>query len=172
MVGGKMYIKSTTLLITELTMDMIKDIQKNSLDEDNRKFVPDEVFETLDEAEERVKWLIKSYQNPNGPFVYPIIIKDNINIGYIQACRIEEGFEIGYHIAKEYTGKGYATEAVNVFLPVIMENLQIDKIYGIVLEDNLASYKVLEKCGFELIYKGTSKYQGENCELRKYIFEH
>jgi hypothetical protein len=38
-----MYIKSERLLITELTMEMVRDIQKNSLDEDNRRFVPDEV---------------------------------------------------------------------------------------------------------------------------------
>lgn len=166
-----MYIKSARLTITDLTMDMIGDIQKNSLDENNRRFVPDEVFDTLDEAEKRVRWLIEAYQSPNGPFVYPIIINHNKNIGYVQACSIEEGFEIGYHIAQEYTGKGFATEAMNVFLPVIMKNLEIDKIYRVVLEENYASHKVLEKCGFELIYKGISKYQGEDCELRKYIFE-
>lgn len=72
-----MYIKSARLTITDLTMDMIGDIQRNSLDENNRRFVPDEVFDTLDETEKRVRWLIKSYQSSNGPFVYPIIINHN-----------------------------------------------------------------------------------------------
>ena len=30
---------------------MAYDVHKNSLDEDNRKFVPDEVFETIEEAQ-------------------------------------------------------------------------------------------------------------------------
>ncbi len=163
-----MHIKSERLLITDLTPEMSGDIQRNSLDEDNRRFVPDEVFETLEEAEKTVNWLINSYQSPEGPFVYPIIFKDNINIGYVQACSIEEGWEIGYHIAGEYTGNGYATEAVKAFLPVIMSALEIDIIYGIALEENEASHKVLEKCGFELTYKGIGKYQERERELRKY----
>lgn len=92
--------------------------------------------------------MIKSYKSSNGPFVYPIIKKDNINIGYVQVCSIEERYEIGYHIAKDYTRKGFATEAVNEFIPVIIENLKIDRIYKIVLEENYASYEVL--CFFRI----------------------
>lgn len=87
--------------------------------------------------------MIKSYQSPNGSFVYPIIKKDNVNIGYVQVCSIEDGYEIGYHIAKDYTRKGFATEGVNAFIPVIMINLEVDRIYGIVLEENYPSYKGL-----------------------------
>ena len=166
-----MYIKSERFIITELTMDMCVDYQKNSVDDDNRRFVPDEVCETLDDAKKTLKWLIESYSAANGPFVYPIITNENINIGYVQACPIGEGFEIGYHIAQKYTGNGFATEAVKVFIPVIMDMLQIDKIYGIVLEENIASHKVLEKNGFKLIFKGIDKYQGKDRKLRKYVFE-
>ena len=102
---------------------------------------------------------------------YPIILNDGTNIGYVQACSIGEDFEIGYHVAQKYTGNGYATEAVKIFLPVILETLQIDKIYGIVLEENVASHKILEKNGFKLIYKGIDQYQGKNRKLKKYIFE-
>ena len=49
--------------------------------------------------------------------------------------------------------------------------IQIYKLYGIVLEENIASHKVLEKNGFKLVFKGIDKYQGEDRELRKYIFE-
>ncbi|MDE7276147.1 MAG: GNAT family N-acetyltransferase [Lachnospiraceae bacterium] len=166
-----MYIKTERFVITDLTMDMCGDYQKNSVDDDNRLFVPDEVCETLEDAERTLKWLIGSYSTSKGPFVYPIITNENRNIGYVQACPLGEGFEIGYHIAQKYTGNGFATEAVQVFLPVIMEMLQIDRIYGIVLEENIASHKVLEKNGFKLIFKGIDKYQGRDRTLRKYIFE-
>lgn len=166
-----MYIKSERLIITDLTMDMCEDIHKNSLDEDNRRFVPDEVFETVEEAEETVEWLIGAYESEDGPFIYPIITNENVNVGYVQACRVEEGFEIGYHVAKQYTGKGFATEAVKAFLPVIMEQLEIDEMYGVVVEENTASHKVLEKAGFELLFKGIGKYQGSEREIRKYVFK-
>ena len=78
----------------------------------------------------------KRFLRSKEPFVYPIIINENINIGYVQACPLGEKFEIGYHIAENYTGNGFATEAVKIFLPVIMDMFQIYKIYGIVLEEN------------------------------------
>ena len=120
-----MYIKSERFIITELTMDMCNEYQKNSVDADNRRFVPDEVCETVEDAERTLKWLIESYSTSNGPFVYPIITNENINIGYVQACPLGEKFEIGYHIAENYIGNGFATEAVKIFLPVIMDMLQI-----------------------------------------------
>lgn len=166
-----MNIKSERLHITDMTLEMCGVIHKNSLDEDNRRFLPDEVYETMEKAEEAVKWVIKSYLSPTGPFVYPIIKRDDTNIGYVQVCNIEEGWEIGYHIAIEHTGKGFATEAVNAFLPVIMSILEIDVIYGLVLEENYASHKVLEKSGFKLMYQGVGKYQEKERELRKYILE-
>ena len=43
-------VETERLIITEMTMDMAMDIHKNSLDEDTRRFVPDEVFETLEDA--------------------------------------------------------------------------------------------------------------------------
>ena len=47
-----MRIETERLIITEMTMDMAMDVHKNSLDEDIRRFVPDEVFETIEEAQE------------------------------------------------------------------------------------------------------------------------
>lgn len=165
-----MLIETERLLITDLTKDMCDAFQKNSLDEDNRCFVPDEVFETLEEAQRTVEWLVESYQCEKGPFVYPVLLKNKTNIGYVQACSIKKGWEIGYHTAKQYTKHGYATEAVSAFLPVIMQQLGINKIYGVVLEENIASQKVLEKCNFKLDYIGIENYQGMDKTLRWYVF--
>jgi ribosomal-protein-alanine N-acetyltransferase len=165
-----MLVETDRLLITDLTKDMCDAIQKNSVDEDNRRFVPDEVFETLEEAQRTVEWLIESYQCEKGPFVYSVLLGNKMNIGYVQACSIEKGWELGYHIAKQYTGHGYATEAVSAFIPAIMQQLGINIIYGIVLEENIASQKVLEKCNFKLDYIGIDKYQGADKALRRYIF--
>ncbi|MHB8130082.1 MAG: GNAT family N-acetyltransferase [Mobilitalea sp.] len=164
-----MWVETSRLVITDLKKDMCDVFQKNSIDEDNRRFVPDEVFETLEEAHKTIEWLIKSYQCEKGPFLYPVLLKDKTNIGYVQACSIEKGWELGYHIAKKYTGHGYATEAVKAFLPTIMQLLRINNIYGIVLEENVVSQKVLEKCGFKLEYIGSDKYQGKDKALRRYV---
>ena len=137
----KRIIENERLIITEFTLDMAQTVQENSVDEDNKRFVPDEVWETVEEAEETLEFLISQYGSFDGPLVYPIIVKDTKdNIGYVQLCPINNGkWEIGYHIAKKYTGSGYAAEAVKAFLPVIARQADISEIYGISLAENKAS---------------------------------
>ena len=98
-------VETERLIITEMTMDMAMDVHKNSLDEDTRRFVPDEVFETLEDAKETVEFLMSQYGSTDGPLVYAVILKvDDTNIGYVQLVPIGEGkWEIGYHVAKAYT---------------------------------------------------------------------
>lgn len=165
-----MRIETERLIITEFEPGMARAVHENSLDEDNRRFVPDEVFETETAAKETIGFLISRYGTNEGPFVYPILTKNGENIGYVQLAPIDDGWEIGYHIAKKYTGKGYASEAVNAFLPVISEQKALTEIYGICLSDNVASVKVMEKCGFKNLYRGQGMYQGKRRDIVKNIW--
>ena len=167
---SNLLIKDDVLSIVKMDETMYQDVWQNSLDEDNRRFVPDEVFETLEETKEVVDYLIKCYQSEDGPFVFAVFRnKDNKNLGYVQLIKIDLGWEIGYHIAKDYSSKGYATNAVRLFLKYIKDNLSLKEIYGIALADNIASRKVLEKNGFELFFEGKDLYQGKPRNIIKTI---
>lgn len=167
-----MLIETERLRITEFTMDMAQVVQENSVDEDNKRFVPDEVWESVEEVKETLEFLISQYGSFEGPLVYPIIVKaTNDNVGYVQLCPIEGGmWEIGYHIAKKYTGNGYATEAVKAFLPEIARQANIHAIYGICLAENKASHAVMRKCGFENMFTGIGLYQGMEREIIKNVW--
>lgn len=169
-----MKIETERLIITEFNLSMAESVHKNSLDDDNRKFLPDEVFETVEDAKETIEFLISAYESTEGPFVYPILLKgenQNVNIGHVQLVSIEDGFEVGYHIGKEYTNKGYASEALNAFLCEIMKKKNLDFVYGICISENIASRKVLEKCGFKMEYKGDGKYHDEIRQIEKYVLK-
>lgn len=167
-----MLLESERLFIKEFTLDMAKDVHINSLDEDNRKFVPDEVFETEQDAFETLQYLISVYEFKEGPFVYPIFLKDNTNIGYVQLIPLNElEYEIGYHIAKLYTGKGYATEAIKVFLDCIKKDNRLSYVIGVCLKENIASCKVMEKVGFIKTYEGISYYQGQKRIVCRYKYK-
>ena len=168
--NNSVLIENDNLQIVKMNKSMYFDIYQNSLDEDNRKYVPDEVFDSLEEASEVVNNIISAYDSEDGPFVYSVIRKkDNINLGYVQLVKLEEGWEIGYHIAKIFTGNGYATEAVNLFIKYIQNNTNVKQIFGIALAANKASRRVLEKCGFKLIYEGDGLYQGSKRKIIKTI---
>ena len=98
----------------------------------------------MDEATEKVAYLIECYSQKSGPQVYAILLKDGTYIGHVQAVFMDDGsWEIGYHVGYKHTGKGYASEAVKAFLPVIMKRLGI----GICALDDLSSMRVMEKNG-------------------------
>ncbi len=164
-------IRTERLIITRFTPDMAPAVHENSLDEDNRRFVPDEVFETVEEARETISFLMSRYDSEEGPFVYPVLTKEGTNIGYVQLASVDGGREIGYHVAKNYTGRGYATEAVSAFLPVIAGELSLAEILGICLRENIASVRVMEKCGFQPLFTGRGPYQGQEREIVKKIWK-
>lgn len=166
-----MNIETQRLIITEFQPEMAEAVHLNSLDEDTRRFVPDEVFETVEEAADTIDFLMGCYRSGEGPMVYPVLLKDETYIGYVQAVPLEDGnWEIGYHIGRNYTKKGYATEAVRAFLPVILPRLGIRDILGICRSTNVGSVKVLERSGFVKEFEGMGSYQGEEQPICKYRY--
>ena len=149
---------------------MAESLHVLSLDDDNRRFVPDEVFETIEEAADTLSYLMECYRTGEGPQVYAVTLKDGTLIGYVQAVPLEEGYEIGYHIGKTYTCNGYAVESVKAFLTVIMRQLNIQSMLGICLADNAASIKVMERCGFKKQFEGMASYQGEERNVCRFVF--
>ena len=165
-----MKIETERLIITQFTPDMAEAVHLNSLDENNRRFVPDEVFETIEEAAETLEFLMGVYESGDGPLVYPVLTRAGDNIGYVQAVPFEDGtWEVGYHIGEKFTGQGYATEAVKGFLPVILPKLGITRIAGICLAENVSSVRVMEKCGFVPEFSGIGDYQGAKKQIRQFF---
>lgn len=165
-----MNIQTKRLTIAPLQLDMATALHLLSLDEDNRRFVPDEVFETVEVAEETLRYLIRCYEAEDGPLVYALLL-DATLIGYVQAVPMEDdAWEIGYHIGKDYTCCGFATEAVEAFLPVIMDKLDLQEIQGICLQDNIASCKVMYRCGFIKAFEGPGLYQGQEREICRFVY--
>lgn len=54
--------------------------------------------------------------------------------------------EVGYWIGREHWGKGVATRALSAFLGLVTER----PLYAGVAKHNVASIRVLEKCGFTI----------------------
>jgi len=56
---------------------------------------------------------------------------------------------VGYWLGEEYRGNGYASEALNKILDFGFNKLNLQRIHAHVFEENIASEKLLLKCGFE-----------------------
>jgi len=75
--------------------------------------------------------------------------------------------EVSYWIGREFWGRGIATEALSQFL----DGISTRPLYARAAMDNIASIRVLEKCGFEIIGedKGYSNSRAE--EVEEYILK-
>ena len=74
------------------------------------------------------------------------IVYDGQVAGNIVSWEHEGEQEVGYWIGREYWGRGIASAALKQFL----EQVGIRPLYAFVVKHNIASRRVLEKCGFVL----------------------
>lgn len=78
--------------------------------------------------------------------------------------------EIGYLVAPDRWGNGYATDAVATLCDYAFDERRLDKVYATVFETNPASSRVLEKAGFaeEGRLRREAFVDGERVDLIRY----
>lgn len=78
---------------------------------------------------------------------------ENQIIGWVGLLTVPElqETEVGYLLARPYWGKGYATEAARASIQFGFENFDLDHIIALVHLENVASRRVLEKCGMSYV---------------------
>lgn len=75
--------------------------------------------------------------------------------------------EVAYHFKRDRWGRGYATEAASACIAYGFEVAGLDRIVGLVVPENLASARVLQKCGLTL--EGTARHYG--MDHNRYVIE-
>lgn len=113
--------------------------------------------ESLEESREILeKWTGRDYpdiifaleEKDTGSIVGSIGLHTDTHRARNAKCRM-----LGYCIAKEYWGKGFATEAANAVMDYAFQRLQVKLLTVDHYVDNMGSRRVIEKCGFR--YEGT-----------------
>ena len=107
-------------------------------------------FFSLSSIEILLKRAIKNEKDGTGVRFY--ITKDDKVIGTIALNNIVRGYFhscfLGYSLDKDYINKGYMTYCVNQITKYAFEELKLHRIEANVMPRNIASKRVLEKCGF------------------------
>ena len=142
---------TTRLLLRPFVKEDAPVIFRLSREEPLRRHLPDQVYGSLEEAEEVIDLLAGAASREEWPFVLGITLKDTGElIGHVGLSQVEEGIEIGYAVAAAHQGKGYAAEAVAAFSRWAIEKFHLPRIWAILRADNAPSRRVLEKAGYRL----------------------
>ncbi|UCF38063.1 MAG: GNAT family N-acetyltransferase [Acidobacteriota bacterium] len=87
-------------------------------------------------------------------FILGIVLKEEGQLaGIISLSGISHRHgcaELGFWLGQRYWGQGLMTEAARGILQLGFETLQLNRIYASAFEQNHASRRVLEKCGFQV----------------------
>lgn len=72
----------------------------------------------------------------------------------------DDKWDVGFEFAREFWGRGLATEGARRAVRFGWERTPLDRIISVTRSDHLASRRVMEKCGLtlqaEIPYRGTS----------------
>jgi ribosomal-protein-alanine N-acetyltransferase len=108
-------------------------------------------------ALDKLQHFIESQENHWGRYGYgnwgilPRGEKEIVGWAGLQFIEDTAETEVGFLLDKPFWGRGYATEIAEVSLRFGFDKKNLEKIIGLVHPENLASQRVLEKCGLRKI---------------------
>lgn len=144
-------IETERLYLRELTMEDKEQLTKVLSDIQSMRFYPHPFSE--EEVENWINWNIDNYKKYKHGLWAVILKAGNIFLGdcgiTIQNIDGEIVPEMGFHIIKDYCGKGYATEAALVCKKYAFEVLNYEKLYSYTILENIPSQKVAKKVGMK-----------------------
>lgn len=111
------------------------------------------------------KWIEdKIFNNKEQIYLAICLLKEKQLIGYVGLNLIDFRNNrlqwAGINIHKEYAGNGYGTEAANLLIQFVFEELGMNSIYGYWLVSNLPSIKMAKRLGFS-----------QNGVIRDFVFK-
>ena len=129
-------------------------LYRNHLEENVRKWIPNECYGSLEEAESAAVFFEDRVNKGILPYVLAVEWKENSeligDVGINEVAGKPEEVEIGYTVSQRYSGNGYATELLRAMTEFVSSTLGHHVLYGRVMRGNDASVRVLEKTGMFL----------------------
>jgi RimJ/RimL family protein N-acetyltransferase len=164
----KLILETDRLLLRELNPNDAEDFYQLNLNPNVIKYTGNSAFKSVEEA----KRFLENYQDYtlNGYGRWAVINKiSNKFIGWsgLKFGEMENETDIGFRFFEEEWGRGYATESAFACLHYGFEKLNLNRIVGRAMKENIASIKVLEKIGLE--YEKDVEFDGKEAVIYKKV---
>jgi len=153
-------IHAGDLVLRDVTDDDITVFFAQQLDREARHMAAFTPAEATDKAAFTARW--RGFLS-EPTIVMRTIVFDGKVAGQVLSYETEGEPEVSYWLGREFWGRGLATRALAAFLA---EANHKRPIFARVATDNVASRRVLEKCGFTIIgrARGFARARGEEIE--------
>lgn len=134
------------------------------------KYLPDEAKEEIDD--EAVKELEDLGEDNECCYLIPVLKNSLEPVGTCSFIMSEdkEIYDIAYCVHKEFWCKGYATEIAQGMIDYARSQ-GAKKVTIFVNQENIASNRVAQKCGGEIVSESTYKKRGTDIMMKDYKYE-
>lgn len=149
-------LESERLILRKFELDDAQEMFDNwASDLEVNKFLSWPVHKSVETTKAIIKEWVEEYNDPQ-VFRYAITLKSSgALIGAIDVVKIVDDVpEIGYCLSRKYWNNGYMTETVKTLINYL-NNIGYKKIIIAANKDNIASIRVIEKCGFTFTHQET-----------------
>ncbi len=151
-------IETERLILRPLVIEDAKDVFEWVADPIVNRYMPYALYQNIYQVEE---WITSLAENKNEFGFYLKEAHKVIGSGSITFSEERGEYALGYNLNRNFWGRGYAAEASKAMLRWASNNLGAKDFYAIRANENVASGKVLEKCGFQFTHYGQySRYDG------------
>ncbi len=164
----KMILETDRLFLREYVEDDAEALFRLNSDPKVLRFTGDESLLNVEHAREILLAHPMADYRKYGFGRWACILKSTgDHIGYAGLKYLEElgEVEIGFRLMRAQWGFGFATEASIASVRFGFADLALKSIIGLVMPENIASVRVLEKTGLRL--SGTARYWGR--QVAKYV---
>jgi [ribosomal protein S5]-alanine N-acetyltransferase len=146
-------IVTERLRLRQLTRDDANALAAIFGSPDVLRFLNNPPIDTREKALKMIGWLDDRYK-AHEAVDWGITLHDSDELiggsGFYLWDRESHHVDIGYHFLPTYWGRGYATEATRAMIAWCFDNLAVHRIQADCTDGNIASEKVLLKCGFKV----------------------
>jgi RimJ/RimL family protein N-acetyltransferase len=151
-------IETERLILRELLHSDDKDMFELDSNPKVHKYLGENPVKNIEQVQDVITMVRNQYQS-NGIGRWATIEKETgLFIGWSGLKFITEHennkvfyHDIGYRFMPQFWGKGYATEATKACLKYGFQEMNLKEIWGATHEENIASRRVLEKCGLTFV---------------------
>jgi RimJ/RimL family protein N-acetyltransferase len=155
-------IETPRTFLRQFTIEDVQAVYDLNANLEVQKYTGDELVSTVERAREIITNINFPDYEKYGYGRWAVVHKQDTRvIGFAGLKYLPEVDEtdIGYRFLPAYWGKGIATEVSRPIIDYGFDKLNLSRIIGIAMQDNIASIKVLEKIG--LVYYKTDEYLGD-----------
>lgn len=146
------FITSERVTLSRMMETDAKSLWEVMSDDENYRYNPDGALRTIEDVILKIQQIDSIFQEEKA-VVLGIYANDNLNklLGFFEIADINTEIDcvtIGFMVNRSYTGRGYATAAVDAAGKYLFEKVRVNRIQAYVMPTNTRSEQLMAHCGF------------------------